>query len=171
PLYTPLCTDEANQSRDELFFGGINVFLQQKIPLFRRLPRWIDRLLDHPGLVRKLASRRSKNFQAAQLGPLTLSMVRGEQGHQRKEVRRLVDWLAGQPTFDLIHLSNLLIAGCVPALKRRFQVPLVATLQGDDLFLESLPASYRIQVMQQLRELAGAIDRFIVPAQAYAQTM
>ena len=33
PLYTPIRTDEQDQSVDQVFFGGINVYLQQKIPL------------------------------------------------------------------------------------------------------------------------------------------
>ncbi|MGB6041935.1 MAG: glycosyltransferase family 1 protein, partial [Pirellulales bacterium] len=95
PLYTPIRTDEPDQSIDQLFFGGVNVYLQQKFPAFRFLPRAIDRVLDRPALVSKLAGS-SISVDAAQLGELTLSMVRGEHGNQRKEVRRLVDWLAQQ---------------------------------------------------------------------------
>ena len=39
PLYTPIRTDEENVSVDQVFFGGINVYLQQKVGLFRYLPR------------------------------------------------------------------------------------------------------------------------------------
>ncbi|MGH9859973.1 MAG: glycosyltransferase family 4 protein, partial [Candidatus Acidiferrales bacterium] len=39
PLYTPTLTDEANVSHDRVFFGGINVYLEQYSPLFRRMPR------------------------------------------------------------------------------------------------------------------------------------
>ena len=35
PTYTPIRTDEEDQSVDQVFFGGINVYLQQKIFLFR----------------------------------------------------------------------------------------------------------------------------------------
>ena len=35
PLYTPTLTDEPNVSQDAVFFGGINVYLQQHFSLFR----------------------------------------------------------------------------------------------------------------------------------------
>ena len=117
PLYTPIRTDEEDVSTEQIFFGGINVYLQQKIPLFRHLPRFLDRWLDHPWIIRRLASR-SVKVDASELGELTLSMVRGESGFQRKEVGKLVDWLKDYARPDLVVLTNLLIGGCVDAIKR-----------------------------------------------------
>ena len=39
PVYTPTRTDERNVSRAQVFFGGISVFLEQQVPLFRHTPR------------------------------------------------------------------------------------------------------------------------------------
>ena len=39
PTYTPIRTDEENVSLNQVFFGGINVYLQQTVPLFRYLPQ------------------------------------------------------------------------------------------------------------------------------------
>ena len=39
PMYTPIQTDEDDVSIDKVFFGGINVYLQQRIGLFRFLPK------------------------------------------------------------------------------------------------------------------------------------
>src|ERR1700758_861245 len=52
PTYTPIRTDEADVSQKRVFFGGINVFLQEKFWLFRRTPRFFDRLLDANWLLR-----------------------------------------------------------------------------------------------------------------------
>src|SRR5262245_45781669 len=41
PTYTPIRTDEANVSIEQVFFGGINVYLQQKWSLFRFVPRFL----------------------------------------------------------------------------------------------------------------------------------
>src|SRR2546427_5848986 len=46
PTYTPLRTDEENISDGHVFFGGINVYLQQKSALFRHSPWFLDALLD-----------------------------------------------------------------------------------------------------------------------------
>ncbi len=59
PVYTPLRTDEAPPSRDRVMFGGVNVYLQRRWAIFRHLPRFLDRLLDHPTLLRWLAARSS----------------------------------------------------------------------------------------------------------------
>ncbi|MCR9119204.1 MAG: glycosyltransferase family 1 protein, partial [bacterium] len=48
PLYTPIRTDEDSVTVDRVFFGGVNVYLQEKIPLFRYLPRIFDRWFDSP---------------------------------------------------------------------------------------------------------------------------
>jgi glycosyltransferase involved in cell wall biosynthesis len=170
PLYTPLTTDEPDVSIGKLFFGGINVYLQEKIPLFRSLPRFLDRPLDQPRLV-SMFSRLPVGNNAEQLGALALSMVRGQHGHQRKEVRRLVDWLARGPRPDVINLSNLLIAGCAPTLKRELGIPMVVTLQGDDVFIDGLPPSYRKQVLEEMVSLTKQIDRFVVHSRFYAEKM
>ena len=45
PVYTPTLVDEPNVSAPKVLFGGINIYLQQHVPWFRRLPRFVDRLL------------------------------------------------------------------------------------------------------------------------------
>src|SRR5262245_56341855 len=57
PTYTPIRTDEENVSIDEVFFGGINVYLQHHVPLFRYLPRVLDRWLNRPWLINFFAKR------------------------------------------------------------------------------------------------------------------
>ncbi len=170
PLYTPIRTEEENVSVERVFFGGINVYLQQKIPLFRHLPGFVDRWLDHPWIIKRLASR-SVNVDAKELGELTLSMVRGESGYQRKEVGKLVHFLREQLPPDLLVLTNLLVGGCVPAIRREFGVPVLVTLQGDDLFLDDLPDSHRGRVIEEMRGIAAQVDGFIVFSDFYAKKM
>src|SRR5215510_8444342 len=55
PTYTPIRTDEEDVSQKRVFFGGINVYLQQKLGLFRHTPWLLDRLLDAPRLLRSVA--------------------------------------------------------------------------------------------------------------------
>lgn len=170
PLYTPITTDEPDVTADTVFFGGINVYLQQHLPLFRRLPRALDRWLDHPALLRWVSSRGVKT-EATELGEMTLSMLKGTDGFQRKEVERLCDWIRRPPRPDLVVLSNLLIAGCVPALKRTLDVPIAVTLQGDDVFLDALPPGFRAEAMDQVRRLAGQVDALLVHSDYYATHM
>ena len=170
PLYTPIRVDEPDVSLDRVFFGGVNVYLQHRFGLFRLLPAWLDRLLDRPALLRWIGSR-GMETSAQQLGSLTVSMLRGAQGAQRKEVHRLCHWLAGSPKPDVVILTNVLIAGCVPELKATLGVPVLVTLQGDDLFLEQLPACDKARALAEIHDLAQHIDGFLVHSRYYADFM
>jgi hypothetical protein len=45
PTYTPIRTDEVDVSIDRIFYGGINVYLQQKLALFRHTPWLFDQCI------------------------------------------------------------------------------------------------------------------------------
>src|SRR3954463_10507132 len=77
PTYTPIRTDEEDVSDRHLFFGGINVYLQQKSWLFRHTPWFLDWLLNARWLLRWV-SRFAARTQAQELGDLTISMLQGE---------------------------------------------------------------------------------------------
>ncbi|MEZ6095445.1 MAG: glycosyltransferase family 4 protein [Pirellulaceae bacterium] len=169
PFYTPIRTDESDVSVDRIFFGGINVYLQQKIPLFRHLPKWLDGFLDNPRFIRRVTSKAIET-DASTLGDMALSMLRGEKGNQRKEVKRVVDWLADENP-DIILSSNLLITGFAPTLKRIANIPIVVTLQGDDVFLNQLPEKDRAACLAQIRENNQSIDFFLTHSEAFRQQM
>ena len=124
PTYTPLRTDEKDVSVPKLFYGGINVYLQQKLSLFRRTPWWFDSLLNAPWLVGTLAKLGS-SVDPHQLGALTTSMLEGEQGHQKKELDKLIRWLAEEIRPDVVHLSNSMLVGMTRELRQRLKVPVV----------------------------------------------
>jgi glycosyltransferase involved in cell wall biosynthesis len=170
PTYTPIRTDETDVSQDRVFFGGINVYLQQKLAFFRHTPWIFDRILDQPGLLRWV-SRFAVKTEADQLGDLALSMLRGEHGHQRKEIEKLAHWFATDHRPEIICLTNALLSGLVPTIKERVGVPILCSLQGDDIFLESLPAFHRQQSIELIREHCRGIDGFIATCAYYADFM
>jgi len=91
PLYLPPQLEETGKDRSvPIFFGGINVYLQQKFSLFRKTPRWIDRLFDAPFFL-NWAARKAGMTSAKELGETMLSMLEGEEGRQVKELDRLTD--------------------------------------------------------------------------------
>jgi len=170
PTYTPTRTDEANVSLPRVFFGGINVFLQQKFALFRHTPWWLDRVFDSPALLR-LASRFASRTDPAELGELTVSMLRGESGNQRKELRKLIAWLKQEVRPQIVCLTNALLAGMAREIKRELRVPMVCGLPGEDLFLDSLPEPSRSQARALLRERCSDPDAFIAMSRYYADFM
>ncbi|HZZ80863.1 MAG TPA: glycosyltransferase family 4 protein [Gemmataceae bacterium] len=170
PTYTPIRTDETDISQSRVFFGGINIYLQQKVSLFRYTPRWLDRVFDANWLL-NFVSRFASSTQASKLGDLTISMLQGNDGFQSKEIDKLVDWLAAEVRPEVINLSNVILAGMVPRLRERLKVPLIGSLQGDDIFLDMLPAHQRGQAIDLISAHCAAMDGFIATSRYYADYM
>lgn len=129
PVYTPTRTDEQNVSSGHVVFGGISVYLEQHAPIFRHTPRIFDRLWDADWVI-KMASKRQIKVDPKSLGDLTVSMLRGEKGFQRKEIAKLLDWLTREPRFDVINLPYTLLLGLAEPLRRELKTPICCTLQG-----------------------------------------
>ncbi|MEI6350950.1 MAG: glycosyltransferase family 4 protein [Verrucomicrobiota bacterium] len=171
PMYLPHLVDEESNVAlgAPLFFGGINVYLQQKSALFRSTPAWLDRLLDAPPLL-KAAAARAGMTSARDLGDLTLSMVLGESGRQAKELEKIVAWLSrpeNRP--DIVSLSNSLLIGLARRIKQALGAPIVCTLQGEDGFIDSLPQPHRC--WEALRDRARDVTSFIAVSDYYAGLM
>ena len=170
PTYTPIRTDEENVAIDRVFFGGLNVYLQDRFPIFRRMPRWFDWLLDRPWLIHWLASR-GMETSARELGSLTISMLEGSAGPVAKEVRRLVGYLKDELKPEVVGLTNILIGGCIPTIKRELGCPVVVTLQGDDLFLLDLIEPFRSEAIDRIRRIGQEVDVFVTFSNYYADFM
>jgi glycosyltransferase involved in cell wall biosynthesis len=174
PLYLPLVTDDepANPEID-VKAGGINLYLQQRLPL-------LAGLLPHP--LRSFLDRRSQLLTASKwagmtsprdLGRMTLGSLQGQHGNQRHAWRQLVDWIARDQDSrpDIVSLSNSLLSGLIPLIHERIGCPVMVSLQGEDAFLDSLPNTHREKCWTTLVQLAAQADALIAPSQYYASTM
>jgi len=172
PLYLPLQADKSEQvSNAPIFFGGVNVFLQQKFALFRKTPRWIDKLFDSRKLL-EWAGRKVGMTSARDLGETTISMLEGEHGRQVKELDRFVDWLlAEEHDTDVVCLSNILLGGLAGRIKDRLGVPVVCLLQDEDGFLDGLASPYAEQAWEIVRRRARDFDGFVAVSDYFARTM
>jgi glycosyltransferase involved in cell wall biosynthesis len=171
PLYLPLTLDETDQSEGTpLFFSGLNVYLAQKFDCFKKAPNWLRRMLTAEWLLNWVGNFAGKT-RGADVGDLTLSMMRGESGHQARELEQLIAWLKEHEQPDVVCLSNALIAGLAKRFRAELGVPVVCLLEGEDAFLDSLPEPQREQTWAELRERVADIDLFIAPTRYYADTM
>ena len=171
PMYLPLTVDaEGLEQHLPVFFGGINVYLQQKFSLFRKTPRWLDRIFDSRWMLKQAAAREGST-NAAALGPMTLSMLQGRLGNQRKEIERLAEWLQGQEKPDLIHASNSLLLGVATELKRALKVPLVCTLQDEHTWLDVIPEPHGTQCWKAMSDRGREVDGYITVSDWYAAVM
>jgi len=172
PLYLPLGVEKSEPvGSAPIFFGGINVYLQQKSAIFRKTPRWIDRLFDSRRLLGWVA-RKARMTNTRELAGTTISILQGEQGRQVKELDRLVEWLSCEDNkADVVCLSNILIAGLARRIKDKLGVPVVCLLQDEHGFLDSLASPYAEQAWRIVAERAKDVDAFIAVSKYYADLM
>jgi len=170
PVYTPTLTDEANVSYQKVFFGGISVYLEQYVPPFRNSPKWLDRLWDSKSMI-AMASRRSISTSPKMLGEMTVSMLKGENGFQRKEISKLLDWLKTEDRPEIVSLPYTLLLGLAKPIKETLNLPICCTLQGEDLFLEGLQEPYRSEAKALIRSALQHVDAFISVSEFYAGFM
>ncbi len=171
PFYTPTLTDEENVSRQQqVFFGGISVFLEQHSAFFRKAPRFLSRMLDAPSVIKAFTSG-SISVDPRELGALTVSTLRGEDGYQRQEIDKLLEFLRDEPAYDIVNIPYALLIGLAAPLKRQLGCPVVVTLQGEDLFLDALPEPYRAEALALVRSQVAKVDRFIAVSEYYARFM
>jgi len=170
PVYTPTLTDETNVSQDKVLLGGISMYLEQHSALFRKTPWLLDRIWDSQWAL-KLASKRSIAVNPEMLGEMTISMLRGENGLQRKEIEKLSAWLRTEPPPDLTTLPNSLLIGLAQPIRRATGRPVCCTLQGEDLYLSQLPEPYRTESLGLIRANIQHVDRFVAVSEYYADFM
>jgi glycosyltransferase involved in cell wall biosynthesis len=167
PLYLPI----RGAGDTPIFFGGVNVYLQQKLPMFRKTPRWVDRWFDSRGLLR-WAGRKAGMTSARDLGETTLSMLQGRDGMQAKELDRLIDWLCLEENRpDIVCLSDALLLGLVQALRERLKVPVICLLQDEDGFVDGLGSPYAERVWDLMRRQGGLVDGFVAVSGFYGGLM
>ena len=171
PMYLPMFTDgDPVQDDAPVFFGGINVWLQQQVPFFRKTPRWLDRLFDSKWMLKRAASMEGTT-SARGLGAMTLSMLEGTEGNQRKEVERLVQWLADHERPDVVHISNALLIGLAGEIKAKLDVPVVCSLQDEDWWLDEINPPFDEACWDAIRARTGDVDRFVAVSNWFADRM
>ncbi len=169
PMYLPMLDmDPGDIGEAPIFFGGVNVYLQQKSKFFRHTPRWIDRMLDSQSLLKKI-SKHASMTSSSDLGNTTVSMLKGKDGKQVKELERLIKWLSTEENRpDLVCLSNIMLAGLAQPIREALDVPVVCLLQDEDGFLDGLDEPYKTKAWDILAERSKDVDGFIAVSEYYA---
>lgn len=170
PTYTPIRVDEQDISVDRVFFGGINVYMEYRSRVWRKIPRPLTRWIDRPWFI-NMVTRFAVSNDASHLGAMTLAMLDGESGPQRRDVDELVEFLSRQLKPDIICFSNALLVGCLRRLKSEFTGQVYCVLQGDDIYLEGLDAQFRQQAIETIGERAQQFDGFLVHSNFYRDFM
>ncbi len=170
PIYTPTTTDEANVSQSKVLLGGVSVFLQQHVPLFRHTPAFLDWVWDSTPVL-KLASKRQIKVDPTVLGEMTVSMLKGLDGFQSKEIRKMVRWLEQLPRFQAMNLPFTLLISLARPLKEALGVPVACTMAGEEIFLENLQEPWKSQSLDLIRKRVADVDVYIAVSDYCARFM
>lgn len=167
PTYTPIRVDEEDLSIDRVFFGGINVYLEARYRSWRWLPRSLKSWLDRPGVISAITRWFSGvSNSAADLGDLTLSILDGESGPLKEAGNELAEFLRDLKP-DSVIFSNALLCGALRRITQLYGGPVYCILQGDDVFLDELPASVREKVIEKISQRAAEFDGFLTHTEFY----
>ncbi len=171
PMYLPLFADEHDLSREiPVFYGAISIYLKQIFPIFRRAPKWVDRLLNAKPML-KLASKFAGSTRASGLEEMTVNMLLGEEGQQKEELEKMVDWIVENCNPDVIHLSNALLLGLAHRLAERTNVPVICSLQDEDVWVDVMKPSARESVWRLMSRKSEHVTSFIAVSEYYAGVM
>ena len=105
------------------------------------------------------------------LEDMTVSMLLGEDGKQREELERLIDWLEENCKPDIVHISNALLLGLAHRIKERLKAPVVCSLQDEDVWVEAMGNGYREKVWKLMNEKSVDVDAFIAVSDYFKDRM
>ena len=171
PMYLPLFDDERDlDSEVPVFYGAISIYLKQMSPIFRKAPKWFDRFLNSKPML-KFAAHMAGSTRATGLEDMTISMLKGEEGKQHEELDRMVNWIAEHCNPDVIHLSNGLLNGIAPRLKEVLNVPVICSLQDEDVWIDPMEEKYQKQSWDLMKKNSEFIDAYIGVSDYYKELM
>ena len=160
-LYTPVRADTPPPGECRIFYGGINVFLEQHFQALRHAPEFLGRLFDSEWLL-DFVGRFAIDTKPEDLGEMTVSVLRGAEGRQAAELEKLMRFLKSGPRPDVVHITNSMLSAIAPAVKEALGAAVVTNLQGEDAFIERLGEPWRGEAVALIHRhasaaLAGAI--------------
>ncbi len=167
PMYLPLFDDAHDLNEVPVFYGAVNLYLKQNYSFFRHMPSFIENVLDSKSVL-QMAAHKAGSTRAKGLEEMTLSMLLGEEGMQKAELEKMVDWLAEEAKPDVVHLSNALLLGLTRRIKQKMNIPVVCSLQDEDVWVDVMTDKYRNEVWNLMSTRGTEVDAFIPVSDFYA---
>ncbi len=170
PMYLPLFSDEHDITDIPIFYGAISTYLKQVYPFFRKMPGWFEKMLNSKPMM-KFAASMAGSTRAKGLEDMTISMLLGEQGEQKKELDKMVNWIAEHCQPDIIHISNALLLGLAKKLKEKTGVPVLCSLQDEDVWVDAMQPQFQKKIWDLMHKRAEDVDALVAVSNFFAETM
>ncbi|MCX6249411.1 MAG: glycosyltransferase family 4 protein [Bacteroidetes bacterium] len=171
PVYLPLVMNgTVIPDGPPVFYGAVSIYIKQMFPALRRMPGWLHRLLNS-GPVLRYAARKAGSTRAHGLEALTESMLLGEDGLQREDLAEIVNYLKYHEKPDIVHFSNALLLGMAGMIRREVGVPVVCSLQDEDVWIDAMEPAAREKLWDLLAQRAAGVDALIAVSDWFASEM
>jgi glycosyltransferase involved in cell wall biosynthesis len=168
PMYLPSGYESGGVPGTPVFYGAINLYLREKMPLYRHAPTWLERAFDSQSMLR-FAAKKSGSTSASGLEGMTISMLHGEEGRQAAELDNLIKFLHDEVKPDVVHLSNALLLGLARRIKQDVGARVVCSLQDENEWVDEMDGSQQTVVWRLMAEKARDVDIFIATSRYYSE--
>ena len=165
PLYLPL-TDRTFQADTPLFFPATTFYVANSFFRKRSMPVWMGQLFGSKSALR-LAASFAGSTSADGMEGMTLSMIYGDDRAFLEQVDSLIDWIENHEQPDIIHFSSSLLTGIAKAIKQRIQIPIVCSLQDEEVWIDSLKAKFSDIAWKGILDNIRYVDKFITTSDFY----
>ena len=165
PLYLPL-VHESFKADTPLFFPAVSYYVARK--LFGRItpPRAMERIFNSKFML-GLAASFSGSTSSKGMEDMTLSMITGDDAIFARYADELTACIARFDKPDVVHLSSSLLTGIAKALKRTIDIPVVCTLQDEELWINGLGETHAATAWRGIADNLRYIDKFIASSNFY----
>ncbi|NVO18947.1 MAG: glycosyltransferase family 4 protein [Bacteroidetes bacterium] len=171
PMYLPLQVGINTPDKDiPVFYGAVNIYLKQQFPFMRNMPSWLEKFFNSTPIL-KFAASKSSSTRATGLEEMTESMLLGKNGNQSHELQQLVDFLKHHEKPDIVHFSNALLLGMAEQIRNELNVPVVFSLQDEDVWVDVMSEKYKQRIWDLMAEKAAVVDAFIPVSNYFASVM
>nr|WP_321451442.1 glycosyltransferase family 4 protein [uncultured Carboxylicivirga sp.] len=165
PLYLPI-KHESFQINSPLFFPATTYYMAHKFFKKGNMPKWIEKLTGSEMMLNVAASK-SGTTSPKGLEAMTLSMINGEDATFQAEINKLTDWIKNQEKPDIIHISSSLLIGIAKHLHTHLQLPIVCSLQDEEVWIDNMDENYANIAWQQISENTRFVNKLITTSEYY----
>ncbi len=171
PIYLPLTLEHGvEENKTPIFYGAVNIYLKQNFRFLKKMPGWMEKFFNSSAIL-QYAAKKAGSTRTEGLEEMTISMLMGKDGNQNQELQELIDFLKTHEKPDIVHLSNALLMGLAKQIREQLNVPVICSLQDEDVWVDAMNDYYRKKVWHLMSEKVKNIDAFIAVSDYYANEM
>ncbi|KAA6305191.1 D-inositol 3-phosphate glycosyltransferase, partial [termite gut metagenome] len=144
--------------------------LSQKYFKKKSMPKWMESILNSDFFLH-IAASFAGTTSSEGLEDMTLSMINGNDTVFNRQVYTLIEWMKEHEQPDIIYLSTSLLIGIAKAIKREVNIPLICSLQDEEIWIDCLNKKDAEAAWNGIGENTGYVDHFTTTSQFYKQNI